>query len=354
MARTTKPEAAAADHRPARAPRPDPHHRHTLPGRAAGPAPGRQGPGPGRGGRGPHRQARRRSPRSTPRRSSAPGRPRRRSPRRSGCGCSRTGPARVRLRRLDRAPSSRTSTSCPSGAPCSATRAGSASPAASRSPRCRPASPRRWPRWPPRTGARPSWPCPTPIPIKAAVADALGTHLDLFQRIVISPCSVSAIWYATAGPGRAGRQLHRRRPDARWACRDMSTSFELRLEPDHFTAGAVGEPGGGCSTSRPARPDHVVTPPPREAAGRGAGRVPGRHPRRPAPTPRPLPGDARPDRAGDRRVGRRALAVAYEEADDRILLVAEELIVVDEDDVDEADRRRSVLAARRRPPPASA
>ena len=30
-----------------------------------------------------------------------------------------------------------------------------------------------------------------------------------------------------------------------------------------------------------------------------------------------------------------SLAVAYEEADDRILLVAEELIVVDEDDVDE-------------------
>ncbi len=37
-------------------------------------------------------------------------------------------------------------------------------------------------------------------PIKAAVADALGTHLDLFQRIVVSPCSVSAIWYGEAGP----------------------------------------------------------------------------------------------------------------------------------------------------------
>ena len=30
-------------------------------------------------------------------------------------------------------------------------------------------------------------------PIKAAVAHALGTHLDLFQRIVISPGSVSAV-----------------------------------------------------------------------------------------------------------------------------------------------------------------
>ena len=37
-------------------------------------------------------------------------------------------------------------------------------------------------------------------PIKAAVAQALGTHLDLFQRIVISPCSVTAIAYGPGGP----------------------------------------------------------------------------------------------------------------------------------------------------------
>jgi probable phosphoglycerate mutase len=37
-------------------------------------------------------------------------------------------------------------------------------------------------------------------PIKAAVAHALGTHLDLFQRIVISPCSVSAVSYGPEGP----------------------------------------------------------------------------------------------------------------------------------------------------------
>lgn len=37
-------------------------------------------------------------------------------------------------------------------------------------------------------------------PIKAAVAHAMGTHLDLFQRIVISPCSVSAILYGATGP----------------------------------------------------------------------------------------------------------------------------------------------------------
>ncbi len=37
-------------------------------------------------------------------------------------------------------------------------------------------------------------------PIKAAVATAVGTHLDLFQRIVISPCSVTAIAYSAMGP----------------------------------------------------------------------------------------------------------------------------------------------------------
>lgn len=37
-------------------------------------------------------------------------------------------------------------------------------------------------------------------PIKALVAHALGTHLDQFQRIVISPCSVTAILYTASGP----------------------------------------------------------------------------------------------------------------------------------------------------------
>ncbi len=37
-------------------------------------------------------------------------------------------------------------------------------------------------------------------PIKAAVADALGTHLDLFQRVVVSPCSVTTVSYGVGGP----------------------------------------------------------------------------------------------------------------------------------------------------------
>jgi broad specificity phosphatase PhoE len=37
-------------------------------------------------------------------------------------------------------------------------------------------------------------------PIRVAVAHALGTHLDLFQRIAISPCSLTAIAYTDEGP----------------------------------------------------------------------------------------------------------------------------------------------------------
>ena len=37
-------------------------------------------------------------------------------------------------------------------------------------------------------------------PSKAAVAHAMGTHIDLFQRIVISTCSVTAVSYSSFGP----------------------------------------------------------------------------------------------------------------------------------------------------------
>ena len=37
-------------------------------------------------------------------------------------------------------------------------------------------------------------------PIKAAVAQAQGVHLDLFQRIVISPCSITPILYGAGTP----------------------------------------------------------------------------------------------------------------------------------------------------------
>src|SRR4051794_358823 len=40
--------------------------------------------------------------------------------------------------------------------------------------------------------------------IKAVLADALGAHLDAFQRIVVSPCSVSAVRYTATRPFVAG------------------------------------------------------------------------------------------------------------------------------------------------------
>lgn len=36
--------------------------------------------------------------------------------------------------------------------------------------------------------------------IKSVLASATGTHLDLFQRIVVSPASISAILYGAGGP----------------------------------------------------------------------------------------------------------------------------------------------------------
>ncbi len=37
-------------------------------------------------------------------------------------------------------------------------------------------------------------------PIRALVATAMGTHLDLFQRVVVSPCSISGVLFTAEGP----------------------------------------------------------------------------------------------------------------------------------------------------------
>ncbi len=111
-------------------------------------------------------------------------RPDRQGPRAQGHDRART--ARVRLRRVDRSGAEDAHEAPRVAAPCSATRAGSASPAARASPRCRPA----WSA--PSTSCAPRHKGGVVVavshadPIKALVAHALGTHLDLFQRIVIS------------------------------------------------------------------------------------------------------------------------------------------------------------------------
>jgi probable phosphoglycerate mutase len=37
-------------------------------------------------------------------------------------------------------------------------------------------------------------------PIRVAVTQAMGGHLDLFQRTVVSTCSITAIAYGDGGP----------------------------------------------------------------------------------------------------------------------------------------------------------
>jgi len=72
--------------------------------------------------------------------------------------------------------------------------------AASRSPRCRRASPTPVAKLVAAHPGKVVVAVSHADPIKAVVAHAMGTHLDLFQRIVVSPCSVTAILYTPDGP----------------------------------------------------------------------------------------------------------------------------------------------------------
>ncbi len=55
--------------------------------------------------------------------------------------------------------------------------------------------------WDARLGEDAVWvACSHGDPIRAIVSDALGAHLDQFQRIVVDPCSVTAIRYTRLRP----------------------------------------------------------------------------------------------------------------------------------------------------------
>jgi probable phosphomutase (TIGR03848 family) len=55
--------------------------------------------------------------------------------------------------------------------------------------------------WNARLGPGATWlACTHGDVIKALLADALGMHLDLFQRIVVEPCSVSVVRYTEVRP----------------------------------------------------------------------------------------------------------------------------------------------------------
>ena len=111
-------------------------------------------------------------------------------------------------------------------------------------------------------------------PIKAAVAHAMGTHIDLFQRIVISPARSPPSPIGMAGPSCSPSTP----PAARWpSCgrREATDGRVLRVRRGRRVHRRRG---------RPARPAHVLPAGPprrhaghgevREAAGRGHRRVP--------------------------------------------------------------------------------
>ena len=97
-------------------------------------------------------------------------------------------------------------------------------------------------------------------PIKAAIAHYTGVHLDLFQRIVVSPASVTVLELTAHGaamvkcndtgsldellapaPGGGGEQYGRR------GCRERGAGVTPEIieldDVDSLGAGAVGEPG---------------------------------------------------------------------------------------------------------------
>jgi broad specificity phosphatase PhoE len=78
-------------------------------------------------------------------------------------------------------------------------------------------------------------------PIKAIVAAAAGMPLDLMQRLVISPCSISALLFTAGGPCRAVHELHGLAERA-GAVSAMSDENDFDA-PDHCTVGVVGEVG---------------------------------------------------------------------------------------------------------------
>ena len=75
--------------------------------------------------------------------------------------------------------------------------------------------------------------------IKAVLADALGLHLDLFQRIVVDPCSVSVVRYTDTRP------------------------FVLRVNDTGGDVAACCRPSGGRRrTAAPRTPRSVAAPGP--------------------------------------------------------------------------------------------
>ena len=105
--------------------------------------------------------------------------------------------------------------------------------------------------------------------IKSVIADSLGMHLDMLQRIQVDPCSLTAIRYTplrpfllrmndTGGrsgvaslaekpeqkpPGATGTPRRDRRRRGRRGGRIGSCAVYTYDPPERFVAGTVGQPG---------------------------------------------------------------------------------------------------------------
>lgn len=81
--------------------------------------------------------------------------------------------------------------------------------------------------------------------IKALLADALGTHLDLFQRIHVDPASASIISFTDARPFVLGTNTHA--GDLAWLTPPRKAGRRRRSGDAAVGGGAGPEPAGAGS-----------------------------------------------------------------------------------------------------------
>ena len=181
-------------------------------------------------------------------------------------------------------------------------------------------------------------------PIKAALAHALGTHLDLFQRIVISTCAISVVAWHGGGPtvlavnstGGSLKELEA----------FMSVYFEFD-EVDTFTAAAVGQPGSRVFYLHARAGDERVT----VKCEKQQVTAIAQYLRRvlsdlPPAEDRPMAGAVE---LREQSFVLGPIGLGYDRGNDRVLVQLEELVATDDDDDDERRGCRRGRRPRSRP-----
>ena len=87
--------------------------------------------------------------------------------------------------------------------------------------------------------------------IKAILADALGMHLDSFQRILVDPASISIVRYTADPPVRDHGQLDHR---PTWPPCSRPPAKKPRSPPEVQAPRADAPVGGGLGVAEPRRP----------------------------------------------------------------------------------------------------